>query len=119
MATRIYEILNNIVFIHLDFYDKHTFQKVNSYTKKINIVDLSEIDEKYLARLDDIILRNYNHATKLSTWNPKISKINDMIKLKELHMICHCMINNDDMTNLSNLEILDMVKTKELIASNI
>ena len=44
MKQYIHEILCNLIFNYLNFYDKHKFQKINRYTNKIQIIDLWSID---------------------------------------------------------------------------
>ena len=86
MNKNIHQILHNIVFRYLNFYDKHTFQKISKYTNNIHIIDLSNIDKIYLDKLDDAILKNYEHVNILDASNNKIiTNINHMVKLTELY----------------------------------
>ena len=55
----IHQILLNIIFKYLKFYDKHTFKRIDKYANKIQIIDLYNIDYKYLDNLDDEILMDY------------------------------------------------------------
>ena len=50
MDRCIHEILHNMVFVYLEFYVKHTFQKLNKYTNMIHIKDLYNIDKKFLKK---------------------------------------------------------------------
>jgi len=55
----IHQILLDIIFKYLKFYDKHTFKRIDKYANKIQIIDLYNIDYKYLDNLDDEILMDY------------------------------------------------------------
>ena len=66
MNHYVHEILHNVIFTYLKFYDKHVFQKLNKYTNTIYIKYLLCIyDRKYINKLDDNILKTYKHATKI------------------------------------------------------
>ena len=81
----IHEILHNIIFDYLEVYDKHTFQKINKYTKTIHIKDLSNINSKYLKNINDNIIKTYKYVTILYAQNnPNITNIKHMIKLKKI-----------------------------------
>ena len=50
MDQSIHEILYNVVFAYLGFYDKHQFQKINKYTNMIQVKDLYHIDNNKITR---------------------------------------------------------------------
>ena len=76
MDQYVHEFLYNVIFSYLRFYDKHTFQKLNKYTYKIYIKNLSNIDHKYMHKLNDEIIRNYKFAIKLCARNnPEIANL--------------------------------------------
>jgi len=80
----IHQILLNIIFEYLEFYDKHIFKRINKYANKIRIIDLYNIDFRYLRDLDNKILMNYSDAIKLNAdCNSNITNVNHMTKLKE------------------------------------
>jgi len=118
----IHEILYNVIFTYLEFYDKHTFQKMNKYTNKIHIKNLYDIDEIYLGELDDKIIKKYRHVTKLNAKNNfGITNINHMTKLKELNASESwgvCRIGDDSLVNLTNLEILNAYDNRRITNVN-
>ena len=125
----VHQILLNLIFDKLIFHDKHTFKRINKYTKKMKIIDLYNIDCEYSSYFDDDILMNYIDATKLNAkGNRNITDVNHMTKLKVLRACGSCGINNKGIINLNDLEILNvgdnskitninhMIKLKELYA---
>jgi len=87
----IHEIICDIIFTYLDFYDQHKFRRISCHNNKNQIKNLYYIDMKYLSKLDDNILQNYKFATKLyAGYNPKITNVNHMTKLKELNANGNC-----------------------------
>jgi len=105
--VNIHDILNNIVFKYLSFYDKHVFKKINKYNDNIKIVNLFDIGHIYLMKLDDSILTHYSHVVKLgASHNCKISNVNHMKKIKHLNARGTCSINVNGIKNI-NLEVLD------------
>ena len=110
MSKYIHEILYNIIFLYLVFYDKHTFQKMNQCTNKIHVINLFDIKLRYHSGLNNKISKNYSHIVKLNAINnSKISNVNHMTKLKESQARWTCGIKNicDEIINLKNLEILN------------
>jgi len=49
--ANIHEILRTIIFKHLNFYDKHTIERVRKFMNQIHITDLFDIEDKYLDKL--------------------------------------------------------------------
>ena len=95
-----HEFLYNVVFVYLDFYDKHKFQKINKYMNTIHVKDLFN--------LNNDVLKNYKYVVKLYACNNiKITNINHMAKLKELDASCDCGIGDGGILDLTNLEILN------------
>jgi len=102
----VHQILLNLIFDKLIFHDKHTFKRINKYTKKMKIIDLYNTDCEYSSYFDDDILMNYIDATKLNAkGNRNITDVNHMTKLKVLDASSVCGIDDDGIKNL-NLEIL-------------
>ena len=78
----IHGILYSIVFEYLEFYDKHTLRRIDKYMNKLKITDMYNIDKKYLKKLDDYILINYDFIVKLNAYdNIKISNVNHLKKI--------------------------------------
>jgi len=101
----IHEILCSIVFKYLTFYSKHVFRRISKIMRSIDIVDLKNIDYKYLRKIDNEILQNYTRVKMLNaSYNIYINNINNLTSLKEL--ITHGNMRDDDISGL-NLEILN------------
>ena len=108
----IYEILFHFVFDYLSFYDKHVFQKINKRMLSFEIIDLKNIDHKYLRRIDNTILNDYKNIKFLdSSFNTNINNINRFTNLKEL--ITHINMKDDDIARL-NLEVLNANHTSKI-----
>ena len=130
MTKSIHQILLHVIFEYLGFYTKHTFQKINKNTNKIDIKNLYNIDQKYVMNFNDDILKKYKRVQKLDiNHNRYITNMCHMTQLKELNMCGSIVrITNKDIINLTHLEKLDvnnntcitdvnhMTKLKELIA---
>src|SRR5436309_652283 len=121
----------NIIFDYCDFLSKIRLRQVCKFLyNNLQIIDFYHIDDKYLDKLTDDILKNYNHIKYLNAYNnSKISDVNWMINLKELNARDNCVINQKGIQNLNliklnvryNSKITDvsmMTLLKELDASD-
>ena len=98
-------ILGNLVFTYLNFYDKHTYKRMNAYANRMKITDLFNIDKKYLKKLDYKILLDYKFVVRLNAGqNYGITDVNYLTNLKELKM--NSLMRNGHIKKL-NLEKLD------------
>ena len=112
-----HEILHNIIFNFLNFYDQHTFGRINKHNTMIHITNMHDTDLKYLKRLDDKILQNYDFIVKLDARrNPNVTNVNHMKKIKVLDATFCCGI--DDGTKIINLEELHASRNAKITNVN-
>ena len=85
------------------------FRCVNKmFHAKLEIHNLSAINQKYLKLLTDDILRLHPTATSLCIVNnPNITNINHMTKLKKLFIVGECNIDNVGISNV-NVKYLNL-----------
>jgi len=102
------EILYGECFKYLQFYSKHTMRRISQKCRQLKITDLCNIDYKYVRKLNDEILQNYTHATKLNAnYNEKITDVRQLTKLKLL-LACGTTGIDDKSIKNQNLELLDV-----------
>ena len=99
-------VLYDLIHEYLDFIDKLHHKTTCKYLKLIKIMDLYNIDNKYLKKLNDQILKSYIYVTQLNaSFNPNITSLNHMTKLKKLDICGECGVGDNGISNL-NLEEL-------------
>jgi len=107
--------INNIIFYLLSFRSKHEFKKINKSSTKLKIIDLLNIEIKYLRKLDDKILKNYPQTIKLYASNNKlITKINKMKNLRVLYAEESCGLSHFGFSCCINIKVLHATDNKKI-----
>ena len=92
------------IFRNLEFHNKIRFKQIcKKLDTELEITDFCNIHYKYLKKLDNQIIANYNQIEKLNTHSNKINNIGHLTKLKVLY--CNTLINNNDVKNLDLLKL--------------
>ena len=112
------DIVYQKIFDNLGFASKHYFRNMCSKFQEFNIVDMMNIDEKYLKRIDQKIINNYKKVVMLQVLpTGKITDLNHMIYMRKLDARL-CKLNNDSIKNLTNIEELDITYNEEITNLN-
>jgi len=99
--------LHQLILSHADFLTQIRLRCANkALHAKLEIHDFYNIDDKYLYRLTDDILRSYPFITKLDFRCYHCTNINHLTRLETLSVGTNLPLGNDGISNLVNLKEL-------------
>ena len=105
-----FNIIKFIIFPKLEFLDQIRFRQVCKKFYKIDITDLYNIEDKFLEKLTDEILKAYSNVEMLNASNnPKITNLSEgkiiLKNLKKLDASDYCGITDEGIKDLDLVEL--------------
>ena len=101
------DLIKYCIFDKLDFVTQIRFRQICKWLNRINIHNMYfHIDNKYLCKLSDKILVNYNKLRYLNAkYNEKITNVNHMTNLQILDASWECGIDDNGIKNLNLIKL--------------